>query len=82
MNENLLNVMGSFSETALDCIEKQNEEIEDLKRENARLKDKIDKAVEHIKNIDKDEETLNDDTRIYMVQDVDVYEIEKILKEK
>ena len=41
MNEDLLNVMGSFSETALDCIEKQNEEIEDLKRENARLKDKF-----------------------------------------
>ena len=55
--------------------------IDNLEQENARLKDKIDKAVEHIKNIDKDEETLNDDTRIYMVQDVDVYEIEKILKE-
>ena len=39
MNEELLNVMGSFSETALDCIEKQNEEIEDLKKENARLKE-------------------------------------------
>ena len=52
-----------------------------LQQENARLKDKIDKAVEYIKNIDKFEETLNDDTRIYMVQDVDVYEIERILKE-
>ena len=56
-------------------------QIELLQQENARLKDKIEKAVEHIKNIDKDEETLNDDTRIYMVQDVDVYEIERILKE-
>ena len=53
-----------------------------LQQENARLKDKIEKAVEHIKNIDKYEETLNDDTRIYMVQDVDVDEIERILKEK
>lgn len=52
-----------------------------LEKENARLKDKIDKAVEHIKNIDKFEERLNDDTRIYMIQDVDVYEIERILKE-
>ena len=52
-----------------------------LEKENARLKDKIEKAVEYIKNIDKDEETLNDDTRIYMVQDVDVDEIERILKE-
>lgn len=43
MNEDLLNVMGSFSETALDCIEKQNEEIEDLKKENTRLKDKLNK---------------------------------------
>ena len=53
-----------------------------LEKENERLKDKIDKAVEHIKNIDKFEERLNDDTRIYMIQDVDVYEIERILKEK
>ena len=57
------------------------EEFENLQQENARLKDKIDKAVEHIKNIDKDEERLNDDTRIYMIQDADVDEIEKILKE-
>lgn len=48
MNEDLLNVMGSFSETALDCIEKQNEEIEDLKKENARLKDKIQKATNFV----------------------------------
>lgn len=41
MNEDLLNVMGGFSETALDCIEKQNEGIEYLKKENARLKDKL-----------------------------------------
>ena len=55
--------------------------IEVLQQENARLKDKIDKAVEYIKNIDKFEERLNDDTRIYMIQDVDVDEIERILKE-
>lgn len=54
---------------------------EELQQENARLKDKIDKAVEYIKNIDNYEETLNDDTRIYMIQDVDVHEIERILKE-
>ena len=55
--------------------------IKILQQENARLKDKIDKAVEYIKNIDKYEETLNDDTRVYMIQDVDVDEIERILKE-
>lgn len=58
-----------------------NEYITNLQQENARLKDKIDKAVEYIKNIDKFEERLNDDTRIYMIQDVDVDEIERILKE-
>ena len=58
------------------------EEFENLQQENARLKDKIDKAVEYIKNIDKFEERLNDDTRIYMIQDADVDEIERILKEK
>ena len=57
------------------------DKIHALKTENARLKDKIDKAVEYIKNIDKFEERLNDDTRIYMIQDADVDEIERILKE-
>ena len=55
--------------------------IKKMQQENARLKDKIDKAVEYIKNIDKFEERLNDDTRIYMIQDADVDEIERILKE-
>ena len=71
-----------------DNIEQWSYKLDDLKeyitnlqQENARLKDKIDKAIEYIKNIDKDEERLNDDTRIYMIQDVDVYEIERILKE-
>lgn len=51
MNEDLLNVMGSFSDTALDCIEKQNEEIEQLQQENQSLKDSIENAIEHINNI-------------------------------
>ena len=51
VNEDLLNVMGNFSETALDCIEKQNEEIEDLKKENAQLKDKL-KDIEKILDTD------------------------------
>ena len=58
-----------------------NEYITDLQQENTRLKDKIEKAIEYIKNIDKFEERLNDDTRIYMIQDVDIDEIERILKE-
>ena len=64
-----------------NAYEEMKRLYERLEKENARLKDKIDKAVEYIKNIDKFEETLNDDTRIYMIQDVDVDEIERILKE-
>ena len=71
----------SMYDAIFDKIHALKTENEQLQQENARLKDKIEKAVEHIKNIDKDEETLNDDTRIYMIQDVDVYEIERILKE-
>ena len=55
--------------------------IEVLQQKNERLKDKFEKAIEKIKNIDKFEERLNDDTRIYMIQDVNVDEIERILKE-
>lgn len=41
MNEDMLNVMGSFSETALDCIEKQNEEIEQLKSVLNEIKEQL-----------------------------------------
>ena len=52
MSEDLLNVMGSFSETALDCIEKQNEEIEQLQQENSQLKMRIEKVIEYYEIID------------------------------
>ena len=38
MNEDLLNVFGSFSEVSLDCIEKQTEEIEQLQNNWNELK--------------------------------------------
>ena len=71
----------SMYDAIFDKIHALKTEKEQLKKENARLKDKIEKAIEKIKNIDKFEERLNDDTRIYMIQDVDVDEIERILKE-
>ena len=71
----------SMYDAIFDKIHALKTENEQLKQENSRLKDKIDKAVEYIKNIDKFEERLNDDTRIYMIQDADVDEIERILKE-
>ena len=70
----------SMYDAIFDKIHALKIENEQLQQENARLKDKIEKAIELIKHIDKYEETLNDDTRVYMVQDVDVDEIERILK--
>ena len=76
--------INDLSEIRAFCIHSDKEDIYkyiySLQQENARLKDKIEKAIELIKHIDKYEETLNDDTRVYMVQDVDVDEIERILK--
>ena len=71
----------SMYDAIFDKIHALKTENEQLKQENARLKDKIEKAIELIKHIVKYEETLNDDTRVYMVQDVDVDEIERFLKE-
>lgn len=48
MPEDLLNVFGSFSEISLDCIEKQNEEIEQLEKENNKYKQVIDKLNDAI----------------------------------
>lgn len=78
MNEILNKLYFDITEKDFENIKKY---IFEKQQENARLKDKIEKAIELIKHIDKYEETLNDDTRVYMVQDVDVDEIERILKE-
>ena len=53
MNKNLLNVMGSFSETALDCIEKQNQEIESLQQELTKYKERNEKAIKFIEEHNK-----------------------------
>lgn len=76
---------GFKSKLGFSFTHKDMEEFETIidfyEKENAQLKEKIEKAIEYKKNIDKYEETLNDDTRVYMIQDVDVDEIERILKE-
>lgn len=62
MNEDLLNVMGSFSEISLDCLEKQNEEIEQLEKENKELMQRLVEqelwlracVIELMKNAEKD----------------------------
>ena len=86
MNRKDIFMTGFKSKLGFAFTRKDMEEFETIidfyEKENERLKDKIDKAIEYIKNIDKFEERLNDDTRIYMIQDVDVDEIERILKEK
>ena len=74
MSEDLLNVMGSFSETALDCIEKQNEEIEQLQQENSQLKIRIEKAIEYIKEND------NSELGIYQTKFIGKDKLIKILK--
>ena len=79
MNEELINKIITYNYNNFG--NEFGDALVDLQKENARLKDKIEKAIELIKHIDKYEETLNDDTRVYMVQDVDVDEIERILKE-
>ena len=56
MPEDLLNVFGSFSEVSLDCIEKQNEEIEQLEKENQQL-EKENKKYKQV--IDKLNDAIN-----------------------
>lgn len=47
MSEDMLNVIGSFSETALDCIEKQNEEIEQLKSVLDEIRELLNETFEY-----------------------------------
>lgn len=53
MDEDLLNVIGRFSEVSLDCLEKQNEEIEHLEQENQQLKDRNKLLEKHYKQVEK-----------------------------
>ena len=82
MNEDLLNVMGSFSEISLDCLEKQNEEIEQLEKENQELKDRINKAIEYINNNQLFEFKYDEEELFEYITDLKVKEeLRKILKE-
>lgn len=44
----LADVMGSFMEINLDCVEKQNQEIEQLQQENQQLKEVIEEVRKYI----------------------------------
>ena len=48
--QGLANIMGNFIETELDCVEKQNQEIEQLQQENQQLKEVIEKVREYIRD--------------------------------
>lgn len=49
--QGLANIMGSFILTELDCVEKQNQEIEQLKQENKQLKDIRETAINYIDQV-------------------------------
>jgi len=72
MNEDLLNVMGRFSEVSLDCIEKQNEEIEQLQQ-------RITRAIEYIKTNYVYDEDKNEFYNADYFQD-DLFDLLEILK--
>ena len=48
--KDLANVMGSFMEINLDCVEKQNQEIEQLQQERDKYKEVIEEAKEYVNN--------------------------------
>ena len=48
--QGLANIMGSFMEVNLDCVEKQNQEIEQLQQENTQLKEVIEEVREYAKS--------------------------------
>lgn len=68
MNEDLLNVFGSFSEISLDCIEKQNEEIE-----------KLQKQIDFLR---KRENKLQTIEQMFKSGTVDLEELQKIVEGK
>lgn len=51
LEQGLANIMGSFILTELDCVEKQNQEIEQLKQENKQLKDIRETAINYIDQV-------------------------------
>lgn len=51
--ENLLNVCGNFAKTSLDCIEKQNNELEQLQQENQKLRNQLEEKDKVIDEINK-----------------------------
>ena len=53
--KDLANVIGSFMEVNLDCVEKQNQEIEQLQQERDLYKEVIEEVREYINTNTKEE---------------------------
>ena len=81
--QGLANIMGSFMEVNLDCVEKQNQEIEQLQQENQQLKEKEEL---HLNRIDEltdrvvDLKSVIDEARQLAIKQIDISnkEIDKI----
>lgn len=56
--KDLANVMGSFIQTELDCVEKQNQEIERLQQENNQLKEVIDEITKLVNDYEECEKII------------------------
>ena len=64
----LADVMGSFMEINLDCVEKQNQEIEQLQQENQQLKEVIEEAKIYIEDSPNQ---MSEDATYYLLQILD-----------
>ena len=78
----LTNVMGSFMEVNLDCVEKQNQEIEQLKKDKFILQaraDRFENIINKVEEFIKEEGCYEEDTKIFC-DDINCSELPKLLE--